>query len=316
MEQAVWLWAVFAFIVAFILFLDLFFLHKDQHEINVRESLLLSGGYIAVSLIFGLFVWNQLGIDHALDYYTGYVIEKSLSIDNLFVMAIIFAAFRIPRIYQHRVLFWGIIGVLILRGLMIGLGATLIHEFEWVLHIFAVFLVFTGIKLLFWKNDNEHEIDVKNNLVVRILKKYFPTAPITGQKFWVKKPSDKNGKILWHITPLFIALVSIEIADVVFAIDSVPAIFAITTEPYIVYTSNIFAILGLRALYFALSATIERFAYLKYAVSLILIFIGVKVFVPLLTSIEKVPPSISLSITLGLIIGGIVFSLYKTRNVK
>lgn len=315
MGTAGWLWLVFFGVVLLLLIFDLGYLHKDQHEINVKESFILSGGYICVSLLFGLLIWHQLGDDSALDYYTGYIIEKSLSVDNLFVMSIIFAAFYIPRKYQHRVLFWGIMGVIVLRGLMIGLGAALVHNFEWVLFIFAAFLIVTGIKLLLMKDEGDHGKDVQDSALVKFLSRHFKVAPLDGQKFFVKIPDSKTRKTVLAITPLFMALITIELADLIFAIDSVPAIFAITTDPYIIYTSNIFAILGLRALYFALSAMIERFAYLKYAISVILIFIGSKVFITPLLGLEKFPPSISLSVTLGLITVGIVYSLHKTREI-
>lgn len=306
---------VFFTIVAVLLAFDLGVLHRDQHEIGVRESLLLSSGYITISLLFGLWIWHQMGQDRAMEYYTGYVIEKSLSIDNIFVMAIIFSALYIPRQYQHRVLFWGILGVIVMRGTMIALGAALVHQFEWVLYIFAAFLVFTGIKLLFMKDEGDHGKSVENNPIIRFLKSNFNICDhLEGQKFFIRLPHVKSGKMAWHITPLFVALITIEFADLIFAVDSVPAIFAITTDTYIIFTSNIFAILGLRALYFALSAMIERFAYLKYALALVLIFIGSKVFLVDLFGWEKFPSSISLGVTLGILSTGVFYSLYKTRD--
>ncbi len=317
LDKPLWLWASFLGLILVLLIIDLGFLHKDQHEIGVKESLKLSGGYITISLLFGLFVWWNLGSDSALEYYTGYIIEKSLSIDNIFVMAIIFGALHIPRKYQHRVLFWGIFGVIVMRGIMIGLGAALVHRFEWVLYIFAVFLIFTGIKLLFMKNDSgNHDDAIENNPIIKFLRKHFHISnALEGQKFFVKHPDPKTGKMVLFMTPLFLALVTIEFADLIFAVDSVPAIFAITTDTFIVYTSNVFAILGLRALYFALSAMIERFAYLKYALALILIFIGSKVFVMDLFGLDKFPAAVSLGVTLALLFGGVLFSLYKTRDV-
>jgi len=314
--KALWLWLAFLAIILVLLIIDLGFLHKDQHEIGVRESLMLSGGYITVSLLFGLFVWWHLGEDSALEYYTGYIIEKSLSIDNIFVMAIIFSALYIPRMYQHRVLFWGIFGVIVMRGMMIGLGAALVHRFEWVLFVFAAFLLFTGVKLLFLKNEGDHGKTVENNPIIKFLKKHFHIAEgLHDQKFFIRLPDPKTGQAVLFMTPLFLALVTIEFADLIFAVDSVPAIFAITTDTYIVYTSNVFAILGLRALYFALSAMIERFAYLKYALALILIFIGSKVFVMEIFHLEKFPAAISLGVTLALLAGGVFYSLYKTRDL-
>lgn len=315
MDAPFWMWGIFAVIISVVLAFDLGILHRNNHEINVRESLLLSAGYITISLLFGLFVWWRLGEDSALEYYTGYVIEKSLSIDNIFVMAIIFSALSIPRRFQHRVLFWGILGVIILRGLMIGVGSTLVHEFSWILYVFAAFLIFTGVKLLFMKDSGDHSDAVENNPVIRYLRRHFKiTDQLHEQKFLVKLPDPKTGRIVSHMTPLFLALVTIEFADLIFAVDSVPAIFAITTNTYIVFTSNIFAILGLRSLYFALSAMIERFAYLKYALALILIFIGSKVFMLPIFDMEKFPASISLGVTLGLLAGGVLFSLHKTKK--
>lgn len=313
--KAVWLWLIFLGIVITLMAVDLGILHRDQHEIGVRESLLLSAGYIGISLLFGLWVWWELGQDSALDFYTGYIIEKSLSVDNIFVMAIIFSALYIPRKYQHRVLFWGIIGVIILRGLMIGLGAALVHRFEWVLFIFAAFLIFTGFKLLFMKDEGDHGKDIDNNPIIVFLRNHFKICDLHDQRFFVRLPDSATGKMVWHMTPLFLALVTIEFADLIFAVDSVPAIFAITTDPYIVFTSNIFAILGLRSLYFALSAMIERFAYLKYALALVLIFIGSKVFITPLLGLEKFPASVSLSVTLGILTVGIFYSLYKTKKI-
>lgn len=316
-----WMWFAFLGLVALLLFIDLGILNRKDEEINVKKSLMLSGFYISISLLFGLWVWMELGKQSALEYYTGYIIEKSLSMDNIFVMAIVFSALHIPRAYQHRVLFWGIVGVIVLRGLMIGLGAALVHEFEWVLYIFAAFLIITGIKLLFMKEGGDHEKTVENNPILKYLRNHFKiTEQFHGHKFFVRLVEDKNNtgpsRAALYMTPLFLALVTIEFADLIFAVDSVPAIFAITTDTYVVYTSNIFAILGLRALYFALSAMIERFSYLKYSLALVLVFIGGKVFAPLVLPIEKVPAEISLVVTLFLLSTGVFYSLYKTNNSK
>ena len=305
-----WVWLAFIGIVVTLLAFDLGVLHRDDHEIGVRESLLLSGGYIAVALAFGAWVWWYLGAQSGMDYYTGFMIEKSLSMDNVFVIALIFSFFAIPRQYQHRVLFWGILGVIVLRAIMIGLGATLVSQFSWVLYLFGAFLVFTGIKMWVIADDMP---DIANNPLLRFLKRHMRlTDGLRGNAFWVREPDPATGKLVRHATPLFLALVLVEFVDLIFAVDSVPAIFAITTDPFIVYTSNIFAILGLRALYFALAAMIHRFTYLKYALALVLVFIGSKIF--LVGIVGKIPPSISLSVTLGLIAGGVVVSLWKTRG--
>ncbi|WP_343349286.1 TerC family protein [Pseudomonas sediminis] len=307
---ATWLWLVFIAVVISLLAFDLGVLNRDNREIGVRESLLLSGGYITAGLLFGVWVFFQKGGDASMDYLTGFLIEKSLSMDNVFLMAMIFSFLAIPRQYQHKVLFWGIMGVLVLRAIMIGLGAALIHEFSWILYVFGAFLFFTGVKMLFSKLDDAP--DLQNNVLVKFLRKHLRvTDELHGQRFFVRQDDGKGRSVLW-VTPLFLALILIECADLVFAIDSVPAIFAITQDPFIVYTSNIFAILGLRALYFALAALIHRFAYLKYALALVLVFIGAKIF--LVGIIGKIPAAVSLSVTLGLLIGGVLLSLYKTRG--
>ncbi len=308
--KAAWIWLLFIGIVTALLAFDLGVLHKDDHEIGVKESLLLSAGYISVALIFGAWVWWYLGAQSGMEYMTGFMIEKSLSMDNVFVIALIFGFFAIPRQYQHRVLFWGILGVIVLRAIMIGLGATLVSEFSWVLYLFGAFLVFTGIKM--WIIA-DHVPDIGNNPVLKFLRKRMRvTTGLRGNAFWVYEPDPATGKTVRWATPLFLALVLIEFVDLVFAVHSVPAIFAITTDPFIVYTSNIFAILGLRALYFALAAMIHRFKYLKYALALVLVFIGTKIF--LVGFIGKFPPVISLTVTFGLIAGGVLFSLWKTRE--
>jgi len=305
-----WVWFVFIGIVVTLLAFDLGVLHKDDHEIDVKESLLLSAGYISVALIFGGWVTWYFGAQSGMEYFTGFLIEKSLSMDNVFVIALIFTYFAIPRLYQHRVLFWGILGVIVLRALMIGLGAALVTQMSWVLYLFGAFLVLTGIKMLMIAN---HMPDFGNNPLLKFLRKRMSvTEKIEGNAFFVYKPDPATGKTIRWATPLFLALCLIEFVDLVFAVDSVPAIFAITTDPFIVYTSNIFAILGLRALYFALAAMIHRFTYLKYALALVLVFIGTKIF--LVGIIGKIPPVISLTVTFGLILGGVLFSLYKTRG--
>lgn len=305
-----WVWFVFIGIVVTLLAFDLGVLHKDEREIDVKESLWLSAGYISVALIFGAWVTWYFGAQSGMAYYTGFLIEKSLSMDNVFVIALIFTYFAIPRLYQHRVLFWGILGVIVLRALMIGLGAALVTQMSWILYVFGAFLIFTGIKMLMIVNRMP---DIGNNPLLKLLRKRMRvTDHIEGNAFFVYRPDPVTGKTIRWATPLFLALCLIEFVDLVFAVDSVPAIFAITTDPFIVYTSNIFAILGLRALYFALAAMIHRFTYLKYALALVLVFIGTKILLD--DIIGKIPPVISLTVTFGLILGGVLFSLYKTRG--
>jgi tellurite resistance protein TerC len=236
-----------------------------------------------------------------------------LAVDNIFIISLIFTGLNIPRQYQYRVLFYGILGVILLRGLMIGSGSFLIHQFEWILYVFGAFLIFTGIKLLFSK---EKLIEMKENRLLMFFQKHLRvTKTFEGNNFFVKHPHPNHpNKIVLWCTPLLIALLMIEFIDIVFAVDSIPAIFAITKDPYIVYTSNIFAVLGLRALYFALADIIHRFHYLKYALALILVFIGSKIFITDLLGWDKFPARISLLITVGLLFFGIVYSLYKTKK--
>ncbi len=308
--HAAWLWLSFVAIVVILLSLDLGVLHKEDREIEVKESLWLSAGYIGIAVIFGSWVWWYLGAQSGMQYFTGYLIEKSLSMDNVFVIALIFSYFAIPRQYQHRVLFWGILGVIVLRAIMIGLGAALVSQFSWILYIFGAFLVLTGIKM--WIIA-DHMPDIANNPLLKFLRKRMRvTEKVEGNAFFVQRADPASGKMVRYATPLFLALCLVEFVDLVFAVDSVPAIFAITTDPFIVYTSNIFAILGLRALYFALAAMIHRFTYLKYALALVLVFIGTKIF--LVGIIGKIPPVISLSVTFGLIAGGVIYSMWKTRG--
>ncbi|NUB45200.1 TerC family protein [Fertoebacter nigrum] len=306
-----WLWFSFIGIVLALLAFDLGILNKTDHEIGIAESLKLSALYITLGVSFGGFVWYQMGAQSAAEYLTAFVVEKTLALDNVFVIALIFSYFAIPRVYQHRVLFWGILGVIVLRGIMIGVGATLVAQYGWILYIFAAFLIFTGLKMLV---TDDKEMDLNANPVLRFMRKRFRvTDTLHGNAFFVKQPDAKGNLVRW-MTPLFLALCLIEIADLVFAVDSVPAVFAITTDPYIVYTSNIFAILGLRALYFALAAVLHRFHYLKYALAILLVFIGSKVFVADLLGWQKFPPSWSLGITFAILATGIVYSLWKSRN--
>lgn len=317
----VWFWLSFLGLVAALTAFDLGILHKEDKAMGIGESLKLSAFYISIAMAFGIFVYFQktaafgaeVGLDLTMKYYTGFFIEKALSIDNIFVIGLIFTTFAIPAKYQYRALLWGIIAVIVLRGIMIALGAALVEQFYWVLYIFAVFLIFTGVKMLF---ADEKPMDVQGNPVVRFLSRVMRVTPeLHGERFFVKVPDSKTGKLVRAATPLFLALVVINIADLVFAVDSVPAIFAITTDTFIVYTSNIMAILGLRALYFALAAMVHRFEYLKYALALVLVFIGSKIFVSdFLMGGDKFPPVLSLAVTFGLILGGILWSLWKTRG--
>jgi len=308
--QPAWLWVAFIVVVIVLLVLDLGVLHRDDHEIGIRESLWLSPGYSTGGLLFGGFVWWQLGAEPATEYLTGYLIEKSLSLDNVFVIASIFGALAVPRVYQHRVLFWGIVGVLVLRALMVGLGAALVARFEWMLLVFGLFLAITGVKMLFGSKEEAH---VEDSRILRVIRRVLPVAPqLEGGAFVVRRAHPVSGKLKRYATPLLVALLMIEFADLIFAVDSIPAIFSITTDPFIVYTSNIFAVLGLRALFFALAAMAHRFYYLKHALALVLVFIGAKIF--LVHFIGKMPALVSLGVTAALLAGGVLLSLVKTRG--
>ncbi|CCA91850.1 TerC family protein [Novosphingobium sp. PP1Y] len=307
-----WFWLAFVAIVLLLTAFDLGFLHKEDREMGIAESLKLSVFYIAIAMVFGAWVWFQKGATAGMEYYTGYFIEKALSIDNVFVISLVFGFFSIAPKYQYRALLWGILAVIVLRGLMIAGGAAILASAYWVMYIFAAFLVFTGVKMLF---TGEHEPDIGKNRVIRWISTHMRvTKEHHAEHFFVKVP-DAAGKVAWAATPLFLALVVINLADLVFAVDSVPAIFSITTDTFIVYTSNIMAILGLRALYFALAAMVHRFHYLQYALAAVLVFIGGKIFVSdFLMGGAKFPPLISLGVTVALIAGGVVWSLWKTRD--
>ena len=306
-----WMWLGFLATVGVLLALDLGVLHRKQQEIGVRESLALSAGYLTLGVSFGGLVWWQLGQTASIQYLTGFVVEKSLALDNVFVTALIFGFFAVPRQYQHRVLFWGIFGVIVLRAIMIGIGATLVAEFAWALYLFAAFLILTGIKMLAL---GDKETNLSKNPVLKLIRSRFRvTDELYGERFLVMLPDLKTGRLVRYMTPLLLSLILIEIADVIFAVDSVPAIFAITTDPYIVYTSNIFAILGLRALYFALAAVLHRFAYLKQALAVLLIFIGSKIFIADLLGLGKFPATWSLGVSFAILGAGIAYSLWRTR---
>jgi len=330
----VWIWFAFIAVVLAVLAFDLGVMHREAHEIGVRESLNMSALYIGLGLAWAAVVyWIHLthsganSIDPQIAaaatsgerartavqlYVTGYLVAKTLALDNVFIISMIFTYFAVPREYQHRVLFWGILGVIVLRAIMIGLGAALVMEFAWVMYLFAAVLIATGIKMLVMMDSKP---DISNNPVLKFLRKRLRvTETLHGQAFLVRQPDPETGRLVLWATPLFLCLVLVELADLVFAIDSVPAIFAITPDAFIVYTSNIFAILGLRALYFALAAMIHRFHYLKYALALVLVFIGTKIF--LVNFIGKFPPALSLGVTFGLIAGGVLVSLWKTRDTS
>ena len=282
MGMPLWAWIVFYALVLLMLVADLkMFGKKGQHEVNVREALQMTGVWIGVSMIFAAAIYFFYPVtphDKAMEFLAGYLIEKSLSMDNLFVFLMLFSFFGVERKYQHEVLFWGIFGALVLRSIFIFAGAAMVERFEWVLGLFGLFLLYTGFKM--FGHDEEQASDPANNVMVRLFKRFFPvTDKMHGDKFFIKATQQKDGtpqKAVWMATPLFITLLVIETTDVAFAVDSIPAVFSVSRDPFIVLTSNIFAILGLRALYFALAAIAQYFKYLKYGLGIILIFVGLK----------------------------------------
>lgn len=292
------LWAAFNLFVLGMLALDLLVFNRKAHAVSLREALSWSLVWIALALIFNAGIYHMWGEEKALEFLTGYLIEKSLSVDNLFVFLIIFSYFDVPTIYQHRVLFWGILGALVMRAIFIAAGAALLSTFHWIIYLFGGFLVITGIKMFF---AGDEKIEPEKNPAVRLLRRWMPiTAEFQGPRFFVR-----INQRLWA-TPLFVVLLVIETTDVIFAVDSIPAIFAITLDPFIVYTSNIFAILGLRALYFLLAGILEMFRFLKLGLSVVLCFVGVKM---MLVDFYKIPIGVSLGIIAGILTVAIAASL-------
>ena len=291
-------WINFTAIVFIMLALDLGVFNREAHEVSVKEALGWSAVWVAVSLLFNLGVWYWNGPEVALQFLTGYLIEKALSVDNIFVFVLLFSYFKVKAIYQHKVLFWGIIGAFIMRSVLIATGSALIRHFDWIFYVFGAFLVITGIKMAFSK---EEHVDPEKNIMVRLARRFIPVTPEYREgKFFVIE----HGKR--YATPLFIVILAVEATDLVFALDSIPAIFAITPDPFIVYTSNVFAILGLRALYFALAGVITMFHYLKFGLSMILVFVGVKM---ILAHHFKIPIGIALGVVAAILVLSVIASL-------
>jgi tellurite resistance protein TerC len=300
-----WIWIAFLLFVLGMLALDLGVFNRKAHAISLREAALWSAVWIGLSLLFNAILFFWQGSDKALEFFTAYLIEKSLSVDNIFVFVLIFSSFAVPAQYQHRVLFWGILGALVMRGALIALGTTLILLLHWVLYIFGAFLVFTGIRLAF---RQEKEIQPDKNPLVRLTRRFLPVSDqFEGAKFFARH----NGQLV--ATPLLLVLVLIESTDVIFALDSIPAILAITVDPFIVYTSNVFAILGLRALYFLLAGSIQRFRYLNVGLAAILVFVGVKM---LLTDLVHIPIGLSLGCIALILAASIAASLLRERKER
>lgn len=305
--ETIWLWIGFNLFVILLLALDLGILHRGDRVIAVREALWLSLGYLVLSLVFAAGVFAFMSRDAGYAFLTGYFIEKSLSVDNIFVFVLIFMHFAVPPQYQYRVLFWGVLGALVMRASLILVGSAVIEAFHWVIYLFGAFLIFTGIKMLITVGQ---EPDLEKNRVALFMRRHFRvTEGFVGHQFFARQ----NGVL--YITPLFVVLVLVELTDVVFAMDSIPAIFAITTDPFLVYTSNVFAILGLRALYFALVGVIHRFHYLKYGLSLVLILVGVKMLVNAYFEKKFIPTEVALLITAVLIGGSMLISVLRTRKL-
>jgi tellurite resistance protein TerC len=299
-----WLWAGFLVVILTLLSLDLGVFHKKDRVISAREAMSWVFVWMTLAVLFGGFVWWRFGGTKAVEFYTGWLIEQSLSVDNLFVFVLVFATFRIPPDLQHRVLYWGILTALVLRGAMIFAGTALLQRFHWLIYVFGLFLVVTGAKLLLQKDEEHHP---EHSLAFRTLRRMIPATPqLHGHHFFTVE----NGRRV--ATPLFLCLALIEISDVIFALDSVPAIFGVTLDPFIVFTSNIFAILGLRSLYFAIASLIGRFEYLKVGLSFVLIFIGAKMMISRWIHISSYA---SLAVVAALLGGSIVFSMMKTRKL-
>jgi len=285
--------------------IDLGIFNKKSHTIGYKEALLFSAIWISLALIFNFGVFSYMGKQKGMEFLTGYLLEYSLSVDNIFIFVLLFSFFNVPKRYHHKVLFWGIVGAIIMRAVLISIGAALVSQFHWVLYLFGIFLVITGFKMVFSKDE---KVEPNKNPIVRLFKKYFPVKDnYVEDKFFVAENAKK------FATPLFIVLIIIETTDLVFAFDSIPAILSITQDPFIVFTSNAFAILGLRSLYFALANFMDKFKYLKFGLALVLIFIGVKM---LIVEFYHISITLSLSVVAGLIFISVLLSLLKSKKIK
>jgi tellurite resistance protein TerC len=285
--------------------IDLGIFNKKSHTIGYKEALLFSAVWISLALIFNFGVFSYMGKQKGMEFLTGYLLEYSLSVDNIFIFVLLFSFFNVPKRYHHKVLFWGIVGAIIMRAVLISIGAALVSQFHWVLYLFGIFLVITGFKMVFSKDE---KVEPNKNPIVRLFKKYFPVKDnYVEDKFFVVENAKK------FATPLFIVLIIIETTDLDFAFDSIPAILSITQDPFIVFTSNAFAILGLRSLYFALANFMDKFKYLKFGLALVLIFIGVKM---LIVEFYHISITLSLSVVAGLIFISVLLSLLKSKKIN
>ena len=315
MEGTIWLWIGFNVFVLMMLALDLGVFHRHSHVVSTKEAAIWSVVWIGLAMLFNAgiyFYWDVLSPqssytnrEASLAFFTGYLIEKSLSVDNIFVFVLIFSYFAVPAAYQHRVLFWGIIGALLMRGTLIAVGATLLKEFHWIIYVFGAFLIFTGIKMALHRNEEVHP---ENNPLIKLLRRIMPiTEKYEGEKFFIRRA----GTLM--ATPLFLVLLMVESTDLIFAVDSIPAIFAVTNDPFIVYTSNVFAILGLRSLYFLLANVIDRFQYLKIGLAFVLTFVGAKM---VMVDIYKIPVGVSLGVIATMLTISILASLWKANTLE
>lgn len=313
-EGTIWLWIGFNLFVLFMLALDLGVFHRKAHVVSIKEATIWTIIWIALALVFNLglyFFWDQISPaseysnrEASLAFFTGYLIEKSLSVDNIFVFVLIFTFFAVPAAYQHRVLFWGIIGALLMRGALIAVGAVLLKEFHWIIYVFGAFLIFTGIRMALHRNEEMH---LERNPLIKFVRRIMPvTDNYETDKFFIRRA----GKLI--ATPLFLVLLLVESTDLVFAVDSLPAIFAVTEDPFIVYTSNVFAILGLRSLYFLLAGVVDKFYYLKLGLSVVLVFVGIKM---VLVDLYKIPVGLSLGVIASILAISVIASLWRAQRL-
>lgn len=306
MTETAWLWIGFNLFVLLMLAIDLGVFHRQAHVVTFRESITWTVVWVVLAMVFNFGVWHFAGSQKALEFLTGYLIEKSLSVDNVFVFALLFSYFAVPQKYQHKVLFWGILGALVMRAVMIAVGAALITRFTWVIYLFGAFLILTGLKMIFKRDE---EIHPERNPVVRWFKRLMPvTSDYREDHFFVRERGIR------HATPLFVVLLLVEITDLIFAVDSIPAIFAVTKDPFIVYTSNVFAILGLRSLYFALAGILNKFHYLKVGLGVVLAFVGVKMLLG--HTAYKIDTLVSLGVVVAILLSSIVASLLWPKRPR
>lgn len=300
----IWPWIAFNLFVIAMLAIDLGVFHRKAHTVSLKEAAIWSGVWISLALVFNAGLYFLRGPDPALQFFTGWLLEKSLSVDNIFVFVLLFSAFSVPAAFQHRVLFWGIIGALIMRGILIAVGAVLLEQFHWILYVFGAFLIFTGIRMALHK---ETQINPEKNPLLKLARRFFPVTKEYEQDHFIVRRAGQ-----WMITPLLLVLLIVESTDLVFAVDSIPAVFAVTRDPFIVYTSNVFAILGLRSLYFVFANVIEKFTYLKLGLSIILSYVGVKM---VLADVFPIPTLLSLAIIALVLAGAIVASVIRARYI-